>query len=114
MIRSQKKVERINIQPQEKDRLQQLAMKVSIFYLSYCLYVNSVNSSTSFIVFTFTKHGKMVDMTEQYSLALFPTSIRKYVIDCVIADSHLSHLLKNKNITPSNLQDWASNVEDRK
>jgi len=78
MIRSQKNIERINIQPQEKDRLQQLAMK----------------------------HGKMVDMTEQYSLALFPTSIRKYVIDCVIADSHLSHLLKNKNITPSNLQDW--------
>lgn len=86
MIRAQKKVERINIQPQEKDRLQQLAMK----------------------------HGKMVDMTEQYSLALFPISIRKYVIDCVIADSHLSHLLKNKNITPSNLQDWASNVEERK
>ena len=98
--------ESIYIQP-HKDRYAQLAMKVSLFYLSYCLYVNSVNSSNSFIVFTFTKHGKMVDMTEQYSLALFPISIRKYVIDCVIADSHLSNLLKKKNITPSNLQDWA-------
>lgn len=79
MIRYQKNIERISI-PQNKDtRFAQLAMK----------------------------HGKMVDMTEQFALALFPMSIRKYVIDSVIADSHLSHLLKNQNITPSNLQDWA-------
>jgi len=80
MIRSQKNIERINIEPHDQnDRYAQLAKK----------------------------HGKMIDMTEQYSLALFPASIRRYVIDSVIADSHLSHLLKNKNITPSNLQDWA-------